>query len=74
VRFYSELSILEAIWKIVKIIKKENLSTLKEGLNLIKRDLNIAEIDENAVEIAISLYIMGHRDLIDNLLYGIAIS
>ena len=47
--FYSELSILEVIWKIVKIIKKDNLSTLKEGLNLIKRDLNIA-VDENAVD------------------------
>jgi len=72
--FYSELSILEAMWKAVKIVKKEDFGVILEGLRLIKRGLKIARVDDKAVELALSLYLMGHRDLVDNLLYGIAAS
>jgi predicted nucleic acid-binding protein len=72
--FYSELSILEAMWKAVKIVKKEDFGVILEGLRLIKRDLKIARVDDKAVDLALSFYLMGHRDLVDNLLYGIAAS
>jgi predicted nucleic acid-binding protein len=72
--FYSELSILEAMWKAVKIVKKEDFGVILEGLRLIRRDLKIARVDDKAVDLALSFYLMGHRDLVDNLLYGIAAS
>jgi len=72
--YYSDLSLLEALWKIVKVIKREDLGIVVEGLKLIKRDLSLLDIDERAVEVALTLYICGHKDLIDNLLYGIAVS
>jgi hypothetical protein len=31
-------------------------------------------VDDKAVDLALSFYLMGHRDLVDNLLYGIAAS
>jgi predicted nucleic acid-binding protein len=72
--FYSELSILEAMWRAVKILRREGLTVVLEGLRLIGRDLSIARVDERAAELAFSLYALGHRDLVDNLLYGIAAS
>jgi hypothetical protein len=35
--FYSELSILEAMWKIAKVVKKEDLSVVMEGLSLLNK-------------------------------------
>ncbi|MCC6030926.1 MAG: PIN domain nuclease [Desulfurococcales archaeon] len=72
--YYSDLSLLEALWKISKIVKKENLEIIIEGIRLIKKDLYHIRLDERAIEIAINLYMLGHKDLIDDLLYGIAIS
>jgi PIN domain nuclease of toxin-antitoxin system len=74
VLFYSELSILEAMWKIAKVIKKEDLSVVMEGLRLVERDLKVTRLDDKAAELALSLYALGHRDLVDDLLYGIAAS
>jgi predicted nucleic acid-binding protein len=72
--YYSELSLLEALWKIVKVVSFDKLDIVLEGLTLIRRDLRLAQVDEKAVRIALELYRLGHRDLIDNLLYGISLS
>lgn len=72
--YYSELSLLEALWKIVKVVNIDKMSIVLEGLALIRRDLKLAPIDERATKIALELYRLGHRDLIDNLLYGITLS
>jgi len=81
--YYSEISILEALWRITK--KRElssgqdyNRNNIVEvvvnGIRAIRRDLNRAEITEEAVKEAIKLYVLGHRDLIDNILYSITIT
>jgi predicted nucleic-acid-binding protein len=80
--YYSELSILEALWKITKKIRElssgqnynrnDIVEIVVNGIRAIRRDLNRAEIAEEAVKEAIKLYMLGHRDLIDNILYGIA--
>jgi PIN domain nuclease of toxin-antitoxin system len=57
-----------------EVVKKENLSVVMEGLRLVERNLKIARVDDRAVELALSLYALGHRDLVDGLLYGIAVS
>jgi predicted nucleic acid-binding protein len=72
--YYSELSLLEALWKIVKVVSFDKLDIVLEGLTLIRRDLRLAQVDEKAVRAALELYKLGHRDLIDNLLYGISLS
>jgi PIN domain nuclease of toxin-antitoxin system len=79
--YYSELSILEALWKITKKIRElssgqnynrnDIVEIVVNGIRAIRRDLNRAEIAEEAVKEAIKLYMLGHRDLIDNILYGI---
>jgi len=80
--YYSELSILEALWKITKKIRElssgqnynrnDIVEIVVNGIRAIRRDLNRAEITEDVVKEAIKLYMLGHRDLIDNILYGIA--
>jgi predicted nucleic acid-binding protein len=72
--YYSELSLLEALWKIVKVVSFDKLDIVLEGLTLIRRDLRLTQVDEKAVRTALELYKLGHRDLIDNLLYGISLS
>jgi predicted nucleic acid-binding protein len=72
--YYSELSLLEALWKIVKVVSFDKLDIVLEGLTLIRRDLRLAQVNEKAVKTALELYKLGHRDLIDNLLYGISLS
>ena len=82
--YYSELSILEALWKITKKIRELSsgqdynrnniVEVVANGIRAIRRDLNRAEITEEAVKEAIKLYVLGHRDLIDNILYSITIT
>jgi len=57
-----------------EVVKEENLSVMMEGLRFVERDLKIARVDDRAMELALSLYALGHRDLMDDLLYGIAVS
>jgi len=74
--YYNDISILEALWKIVKIIKgvEEEISRIEEGVTAIRETMRYAPIDEKAVENAIHMYKLGHKDMIDNLLYSIALS
>jgi PIN domain nuclease of toxin-antitoxin system len=58
----------------VKVVSFDKLGIVLEGLTLIRRDLRLAQVDEKAVRTALELYKLGHRDLIDNLLYGISLS
>jgi predicted nucleic acid-binding protein len=72
---YSDLSLLEAMWKIMKHIKgREEIDIVLRGVDLMRRTLKHEELDERSVEIAFEMYAKGHRDLIDNLLYGISVS
>ena len=74
--YYSDLSILEALWKIVKTIRglREEIDRIVEGVEAIRRTMEHAPVSGKAVEQAIKMYKLGHRDIIDNLLYSIAAS
>ncbi len=73
--YYSELSILEALWKIVKKVRDErDLEVVLLGLELLQQDLKRVDLDPRAVRIAVEMYAVGHRDMVDNLLYGAALS
>ncbi len=73
---YNEISILEALWKIVKEIKgeEEEISRIMDGIKAIRETIKHTPIDDKAVSNAILMYQLGHRDMIDNLLYSIALS
>ncbi|GAY26256.1 PIN domain-containing protein [Desulfurococcaceae archaeon AG1] len=73
--YYSDVSILEALWKIVRVIKdREQARIVLEGAGLLGSSFKRVEIDGKALGIAIELYLKGHKDLIDNILYGVSIS
>jgi len=74
--YYNDISVLEALWKIAKTIKgtEEELSRIKEGIRALRDTVRYAPIDEEAVKNAMHMYRLGHRDMVDNLLYSIAIS
>ncbi|MCE4613471.1 MAG: PIN domain-containing protein [Desulfurococcales archaeon] len=74
--YYSDLSILEALWKILKVVRglDEEVSRIEEGVTAIKETMKHAPVDGEAVRSAIRMYMMGHRDMIDNLLLSIAAS
>ncbi len=73
--FYSDLSILEALWKIVKHIDtEEKMRIVLQGIELIEKTFSLAKLNSRALEIALKLYAMGHKDLIDDILYGLALS
>ena len=74
--YYNDISILEALWKIVKVIKGERseIERILEGIIAIRNTMEYAPINEKAIENSISMYKLGHRDMIDNLLYSIALS
>ncbi len=73
--YYSDVSILEALWKIAKMVRgKEELKIVSEGANAVRRAFRHVGIDESAITIALEMYILGHRDMVDNMLYGISVS
>lgn len=43
-----------------------DVEIVSNGLQLLSKTINRVYIDENAVKTALSLYILGHKDLIDN--------
>ncbi len=49
------------------------LSRIREGVLAIKETMEHIIIGDRVVENAINMYRMGHRDIIDNLLYSIAV-
>ena len=73
--YYNDISVLEALWKIVKVIKgtRKELQRIKEGVIAIKKTMKYAPISGEVVEKAIHMYKLGHKDMIDNLLYSTAI-
>lgn len=74
--YYSDLSILEALWKIIKKIRgtEEEIKRIKEGIAAIRETVSTVTINEEAIQKAIEMYLLGHRDMIDNLLYSIALT
>lgn len=74
--FYNEVSILEALWKIVKVIRwrDDEIERVLEGIDSIRRTMDNVPLDAEAMKKAIEMYRLGHRDIVDNLLYSVAVS
>ncbi len=74
VLYYNDVSILEALWKIVKKINgsEEEIMRIIEGIKAIRNTMNIIIINKESIKETISMYNLGHKDIVDNLLYSLA--
>lgn len=67
---YLEVSILEALWKIIKIVPKNKLERVQEGIHAIKETYKQINPPPEAYIDAYKMYHDGHKDYIDNLIYS----
>lgn len=67
---YLEVSILEAMWKIIKVVPADKLDRVREGIEAIMETYKQVNPHPQAYIDAYKLYHEGHRDYIDNLIYA----
>jgi predicted nucleic acid-binding protein len=70
--YYLEVALLEAMWKVLKIVNREKLERVRIGIEAIRRSYQIVEPPPEAYIKAIEMYNKGHRDYIDALHYETA--
>lgn len=72
--YYSIFSILESLWIAIRLIKKRefDIERFKLGLRSLIEARRYKQIIENTevFNYALSLYLNGHADMIDNILYA----
>ena len=72
--YYSRFSIMEALWVAAKLMRSQSfdIERFSQGLRSIMRGGRYRKVEEDhqIFEEALDLYMMGHRDMIDNLLYA----
>lgn len=72
--YYSRFSILESLWIAARLLKTGSfdLERFSRGLRSIIRGGRYAAVEEDCqvFEEAFKLYKLGHRDIIDNILYA----
>ena len=67
--YYLEVSILEAMWKIIKLVPTDKLNRVRMGLHAIRSTYYLLKPSPEAYMDAITIYREGHRDYIDALHY-----
>lgn len=68
--YYLNVSLLEAMWKIIKVIPFDKVDRVIEGIRAIMETYREATPPPRAYIDAYRLYHEGHKDYIDNLLYS----
>ena len=76
--YYSGFSVLECLWIMARIAKTMpvNMNRVEIGLRAIMRGGRYYRVDERPKDFieAFKLYNLGHRDMIDNILYATALN
>ncbi|MGY5853702.1 MAG: PIN domain-containing protein [Candidatus Thorarchaeota archaeon] len=74
--YYSDLNLLECSWQAVRAVKRDEFEhdVYRTGLQSIEKSdrYQLVRITNEAYINAVHLYSLGHKDMIDNLLYSIA--
>jgi len=70
--YYLEVGLLEAMWKIIKIIPQDKLERIRVGIEAIRNTYNLLEPPPKAYIEAIKIHHEGHKDYIDALHYTTA--
>ncbi|MBS7612312.1 PIN domain-containing protein [Candidatus Bathyarchaeota archaeon] len=72
--YYSKFSILESLWIAIRLAKDRNLDMerFNEGLRSIVNGGRYMRVEESSEVFneALRLYMLGHKDMIDNILYA----
>ena len=71
--YYIEVSLIEAMWSIIKRVKIEDREIVRKGLESIKDTYHKLELPMNSLLKAWEIYRKAHRDYIDALLYSASI-
>ncbi len=69
---YLELGLIEAIWKVLKLVPLEKLDRVRIGIEAIKKTYELIEPPPEAYVEAIKIYRQGHRDYVDAMHYATA--
>jgi len=76
--YYSRFSIIECLWIAARLMKSQafNLERFNQGLKSVIESGRYIKTDENAQIFidAFKLYSLGHKDMIDNMLYVTSIN
>jgi len=76
--YYSRISILESLWVAAKLMKNQafDMERFIQGLKSVMESGRYLKVEENAQTFIddLKLYELGHRDIIDDLLYAISIN
>lgn len=70
--FYLEVSLLEAIWKLLRVASEKVLDRVEEGLKAIRETYSLLEPPPEAFIDAYCMFWAGCRNYIDCLLYSTA--
>ena len=71
--YYLEAGLLEALWKVLKIVPENKLGLVETGIRAIRATYQVLAPPPRAFVEAIRLYRNGHRDYIDDLYYATAL-
>ncbi|MBS7637477.1 PIN domain-containing protein [Candidatus Bathyarchaeota archaeon] len=69
---YIEACMLEAMWKVLKLVSEREVDLVKRGIEAIRNSYTIVTPGAIAFSEAYSLYHEVHKDFIDNLLYAVS--
>ena len=70
--YYLEVALLEAMWKVLRIVRREKLERVRIGIRAIRETYHVVEPPPDAYIEAVEIYDRGHRDYIDALHYATA--
>jgi len=70
--YYLEAGLLEALWKVLKIVPPNKLRRVEIGIRAIRRTYRLLTPRPEALVEAMKLFREGHRDYIDDLHYAAA--
>ena len=70
--YYLEIALLEAMWKVLKIVDRAKLERVRLGIEAVRNTYRVLEPPPEAYIDAIRIYDEGHRDYIDALHYATA--
>ena len=71
--YYTEFGLLEAMWKVIKLISPESIGVVKLGLKAIENTYSMLKPPPEAFLKAWEIFMRGHKDFIDALYYSTAV-
>ena len=71
--YYTEFGLLEAMWKVIKLISPESTGVVELGLKAIENTYSMLKPSSEAFLKAWEIFLKGHKDFIDTLYYSTAV-